>query len=167
MSKRVRGSLLWWLVPEEKAADGIYGLILVGALMAAEGSKRESHLEAVGSVLIALLIYWAAHAYSDALGEHVKGEALTFRVFTQGVRHGWPIVRGITLPMLALLLSWLAGASTQTALSAAVWTTVGELIVVELLVGLRAKAGTLELLLDCCVGAGIGGAILALRALLH
>ena len=43
----------------------IYGLITVGALLAAETAQSETYAETVVAVVITLLIYWLAHSYAD------------------------------------------------------------------------------------------------------
>src|ERR1019366_2743617 len=43
----------------------VYGTIAIGALLAAETAQSETYIETVGGVLIALVIYWLAHAYSE------------------------------------------------------------------------------------------------------
>lgn len=156
------------LVPEQNPAGAVYGLIIVGALLAAESYNSESYLDAVASVAITVVVYWLAHAYSGALGERVQsGEALTPRSIGRALTHSWSVVRGATVPGLTLLTAWIVGASLRGAISAAVWSTVGALIGLELLAGIRAKSEPLELVIDCCVGACIGAAVLLLRALLH
>ena len=46
----------------------VYGVITVGALMAAESGRHESYLDAFASALIATLLYWLAHSYADCSG---------------------------------------------------------------------------------------------------
>jgi hypothetical protein len=40
----------------------VYGVILVGALLAAESGVHETYLDTVLSAVIATAIYWLAHA---------------------------------------------------------------------------------------------------------
>jgi hypothetical protein len=156
------------LVPKENLTDAIYGLILAGSLMAAESALREGHSAVVGSVAITVSVYWLADAYAIALGRRVQsGERLSLRSLREGLAHTFSVVQGAIVPELTLLIGWLAGASSATALSAAVWSTIGALIALELLAGIRAKAGPWELMLDCFVGVCIGAGVLLLRALLH
>lgn len=59
------------------------------------------------------------------------------------------------------------GASQQTAVTAALWSTVAGLIVFELIAGLRSHATPGELALDVAVGSTMGVAIIALKVILH
>ncbi len=165
---RLGAAILRGLAPKSGEVGAIYGLILIGSLMAAESYKHETHLDVLLSALITLVVYWLAHAYALALGRRIEGsEALSLRSLREGLTDSASVMQGAILPMLALLLAWVAGVSSQTAIDAALWSTVAVLIALELLAGLRAKERPLELVLSCCVGAGIGVAVLALKVLLH
>jgi hypothetical protein len=165
---RLGAALLRALAPQSGEVGAIYGLILIGSLMAAESYKHETHLDVLLSALITLVVYWLAHAYSLALGRRIEGsEMLSLRSLREGLTDSASVMQGAIVPVLALLVAWGAGASSQTAIDAALWSTVAALIALELVAGLRAKERLLELVLSCCVGAGIGVAVLALKVLLH
>jgi hypothetical protein len=157
-----------WLVPAENPAGTVYGMIVVGALLAAESGRYESHADAVGSTLIALGLYWLAHAYASVLGRRLAThEHLTAGTLGRALLHDWAIVRGAAIPLLALLLGWAVGAGREAAVNAALWSTVAGLIAFELLAGVRSQATRPELALEVCVGVTIGVGILALKILLH
>jgi hypothetical protein len=157
-----------WLVPERNPAGAVYGIITIGALLAAETGLRETYAETVGSVSIAVVLYWFAHSYADVLGLRLTEERqLTWAELWHTFVQDWSIVRGASAPLLALLVAWVAGAEQTTAVTAGVWTAVGSLIAFELAAGMRSKAKPAELVLEVVVGATMGLAILALRALLH
>ncbi len=157
-----------WLIPDANPAGAIYGMITIGALLAAESGLHETYAETISSALIALAMYWVAHAYANLLGERLQTqEHLSAATLLRNLLHDWAIVRGASPPLLALLISWAVGAGQETAVTAALWTTVGSLVVYELAAGLRAKARPAELLLEASVGAAMGVGVLALRVILH
>ncbi len=157
-----------WLVPGTNPAGAIYGMITIGALLAAESGLHETYAETVGSALVALAMYWVAHAYANLLGERLQThERLSAGTLVRNLLHDWAIVRGASPPLLALLLAWAVGADPETAVTAAVWTTVGSLLVYEVAAGRRARARPAELLLEGAVGAAMGLGVLALRVILH
>jgi hypothetical protein len=146
----------------------VYGIITVGALLAAESAQKETYPETVGSALIALLLYWLAHSYADLLGSRLEHNTrLSGSTLARAFIHDWAIVRGAAIPLLALLLAWALGAGLASAVNAALWTVVAGLVIFELLAGARAKANPRELLLEGSVGAVMGLAILALKVVLH
>src|ERR1700728_878851 len=86
--------------PEANPAGAVYGIITAGALLAAESARRETTPEAVGAVAVALILYWLAHAYADALGERLeRNEAFRPRALLHQLRRSATIVRGSALPL--------------------------------------------------------------------
>lgn len=160
--------LIDWVLPEENPGGIVFGTITIGAVLAAESGLHETYLEAFGSALVTVGLYWLAHTYSDLLGKRLSThEHLTVGSLLRAFAHDWAIVRGAALPLLALAIAWALGASQETAVTAAVWTCVGSIIVFELLAGIRAKSTPGELALEGCMGTAMGLGILALRAILH
>ncbi len=157
-----------WVLPERYPEGAVYGLITVGALLAAESGLKDTYPETVGSLAIAMLLYWFAHAYADVLGLRLsERRRLGWGELWQTFAQDWSIVRGASLPLVAVMVAWAIGASQADAVSAGVWAVVGSLIVFELAAGLRSKAKPAELAFDVSMGTTLGLGILVLRALLH
>jgi hypothetical protein len=160
--------LLAWVLPGTNPAGAIYGMIAIGALLAAESGLRDTFLETLASALIALALYWLAHAYADMLGQRLENRAqLTAAGLGRTLLHDWTIIRGGAVPLLVLVACWAAGTSQETAITIDLWVTAGNLLTFELLAGLRARSRPAEFLLEGCVGATMGLGILALRVILH
>jgi hypothetical protein len=152
----------------ENPAGVVYGIITMGALLAAEGGRRETYPEVVGSAAIALVLYWFAHSYSSLLGDRLaRKQHLTVSSLGQTFVHDWAIVRGALIPLVALLTCWVFGGALNTAVNIAVWTSVASLVAFELLAGIRAKATRGELVIEVCGGVAMGLGVLLLRILLH
>jgi hypothetical protein len=157
----------------KKPASLIYGVIVIGALMAAESGRHENYPDTVGAVVIALCLYWLAHAYADVLGHRLQThERLSAKALWRMLRDESAILTGAALPLLALLLAWAVGATQATGVEAALWTSVASLLAFELLAGIRARAGRSpigpgELVLEAGVGMTLGLAIIALKVVLH
>ncbi len=172
MVRKAGGSTSNWLsgvlVPANNPAGVVYGVITVGALMAAESGRHESYVDAFASALIATLLYWLAHSYSDLLGDRLRtGEPLTLRALGGALGRDWAIVRGAAIPLLALVIAWLVGADRESGVTAALRTAVVTVVVFELLAGIRAKSTPGELLLKAGVGVTMGIAILAVKGILR
>jgi hypothetical protein len=146
----------------------IYGMIVIGALLAAESGRHETYLDTVGSALIATGLYWLAHAYASVLGRRLAThERLTTGALRRALAHDWALVRGAAIPLLVLLLAWATGAAQDTAVTAALWSAVVALIAFELLAGIRSRASAGELALDLSVGLTMGLGVVALKVVLH
>jgi hypothetical protein len=165
-ARRAALAALTWLLPEHNPGGAVYGIIAVGALLAAEGSVRETYPETVGSVAIAIVMYWLAEAYAHLLGTRMKGaHRLSLAETLHTLGEDWPIVTGASLPLITLLGAWAAGAPQRSAVTAGVITAAGSLVLFELAAGLRAHDRARALFADAAVGIAMGLGILALRAL--
>ncbi len=160
-------------MPDRNPAGVVYGVIMIGALLAAESGLHDGYPDTVASAVITLGIYWLARAYSGVLGRRLSNqEHLTAGAFARALAHDWAIVRGATIPLLTLLVAWVAGATQTTGVTAAVWAAIASLIAFELLAGLRSRAGRSsiglsEIALEGGIGIAIGLALLALKSLAH
>jgi hypothetical protein len=155
-----------WLIPAENPSGVVYGVMVIGALLAAESGRRETYLDTVGSAVLAAGVYWLAHAYARVLGQRLaEAERLTLDALVRALGHDWALIRGAAIPLLVLLIAWALGASQGVALSAGVWSAVASLIGFELIAGIRSQATPRELVIEVGVGITMGIAILALKSL--
>ncbi len=118
----------------------IYGTIAVAALLSAESPRRETYAATVGAVLITLLLYWLAHSYAEFTGDRVRAsEPFTYRGLLRTATQELAVLFGAAVPLLAILICWVAQAALSTAVSAGVTTSVVMVIATEILIGLRAE----------------------------
>ena len=146
----------------------IYGTITVGALLAAESAKHETYAATVGAVAIVLLVYGLEHAYSE-FAEHrlERKQPLTLGGLTQTAVYGLMIIPGAAIPLLALLICWVAGVRLPSAVEAAVWTSAVMIVVVEVVAGVRARLPGRALAAQAAVGAFFGVLVIALEQVLR
>jgi len=155
-------------VPAENPSGVVYGIIAIGALLAAESGRHETYLDTVGSAALAACLYWLAHAYATLLGRRlVRREVLTATTLWRALIHDWAIFRGAAVPLAALMIAWATGAAQETAVTAALWSAVAAVVAFELAAGIRSRARPAELALEVGVGLVMGVGILALKILLH
>lgn len=157
-----------WIVPLENPSGVVYGVIVIGALLAAESGRHESYLDTVASALIAAGLYWLAHAYSTVLGRRLSNnERLTASGLLAALGHDWALVRGAAIPLVALLFAGALGATQQAAVTVGLWSAIASLVIFELVAGIRSRARPAELALEVGVGLAMGTAILVLKIVLH
>lgn len=167
-STRRQADPLRWLISRRNPAATVYGTVTAGALLAAESGLRDTYPETVGSLVVAVILYWFAHSYAEVLGLRLsRHETLTWTELWHAFAQDWGIVRGAAAPVIAVLLAWAVGAQQTTAVTAGTWAAVVSLIVFELAAGMRSRAKAPELALQVTAGVTLGLGILALRALLH
>jgi hypothetical protein len=98
-----------------RRAAGIYGAIITAAILDTAGGHL-STAALVVSVVITLLVYWIAEEYAEVLGEQAAGGRLPGRASIRAaLLSTWPMVTASYLPLLAVVLAGLTGASALTA----------------------------------------------------
>jgi hypothetical protein len=137
-------------------------------LLGAESARRETYAETVGAAAIALLLYWLVHSYAEFTGHRIKqGEHFTYAGLARTAAHEVSVLIGAVIPLLALLIGWVAGAGLDWAISAAVWTAAGMIVATEIAIGVRAELTGRDLVRQTLLGAVLGLLLIALRLLLH
>jgi hypothetical protein len=115
--------------------DVRFGAAVYGSFLAASvlGFAYESGAGArtmTTALLGSMLVFWAAHVWSDAVGERIRlGEAFRPRDVRLIACREWPLVEAAALPSILLALAWAGAWSRSTgatlALSAALVQVVG------------------------------------------
>jgi hypothetical protein len=127
-------------------------VLAIGAVLAAESGSHESYIDTAGSAVIAILLFWLAHAYADVLGHRLQTHTrLNIAILGQALRDEAAILTGAVPALLAVLLCWIFGVALATGVEAALWTTVASLLAFELLAGIRARATPRELVFEAGV----------------
>ena len=146
----------------------VYGTITVGALLAAESANSETYLETVGAVMLALLVYWLAHSYSGLteyrLAQH---KPLTLADLAHTLAGELMILAGAAVPLLVLVICWIAGVALGDAVTAAIWSSAVMIVLVEVFAGIRARLSGRELIVQAALGTLFGFLVIALRFVLH
>src|SRR5436305_10604753 len=152
----------------EKAAGLIYGTIVVAALLDAESAVKETYAETVAGVVIAVLVYWLAHAYATFAGQRLsRRETFHLSDLTQALVEQATILAGAMVPLGVLLIGWAAGASLDTAVNIGIYTSAAMLLLIELVSGLRAHLSGPALLIQTLFGATLGALVIALKLVFH
>ena len=146
----------------------VYGTVSIGALLAAESAKQETYAATFGAVALTLLLYVLIHSYSDYSAERLdEGEPLELAGLGRTILlESWLLV-GAGVPLIALVISWLLGASLSTAVTVAVWTSAAMVVILELVSGLRAGETGRDLAMQIGIGALFGVMVILLRIVLH
>jgi len=157
-----------WVEPEENPSGVIYGTLAVGAVLAAESSRRETFPDTIEATVIVLALYWLAHTYATVVGDRLKArESLSARRFWRAFVHEGAIVKGAAIPIAVLLALWAAGVSLRTGVTAALWSSAVSLVVFEVVATLRSRATGAQRLMQIAVGALLGAGVLLIRVVLH
>jgi len=151
-----------------RSFGAVYGTISVAALLAAESALRETYPETIGAVLLTLLMYWLAHSYAELASERLRtGQVLTLRSVARTMAGELTILIGAAVPVIAVLVCWVAGASLSTGVSSGVWASAAMIVALEAAIGIRAELSGRELVGQVAVGALLGLIVIAVRFVLH
>src|SRR4051812_27022798 len=87
----------------ERVADGVYGTVLVLAVISALSKDHAASAWAVlGAMLATALVFWVVHIYAAVLGDRAAGDRTGLRVL---VREEWPLAESALAPAVPLLIA--------------------------------------------------------------
>lgn len=157
-----------WVEPEDNPAGVIYGTIAVGAVLAAESTRRETFPDTIEATVLILGLYWLAHTYATVVGDRLKTrETLSPGRLWRALLHEGAIVKGAAIPIAVLGVLWAAGVSLQTGVTAALWSSALALAAFETIATLRSRARGTQRLTQIVLGALLGAGVLLVRVVLH
>jgi hypothetical protein len=148
-----------------RRAAGIYGAIVTAAILDTAGG-HVSTVTLVVSVVVTLLVYWLAEEYAEVVGEQVEGGRLPSRASVgEALAATWPMVSASYLPLLALVLAHLAGASDLTAANVGLAAAIVLLTVHGWLAARAAQLRGRQLFFATSIAAGLGLVMILLKDL--
>jgi hypothetical protein len=151
--------------PGRRRAAGIYGAIITAAILDTSGG-RLSTAALVVAVVVTLLVYWLAEEYAELLGEQVAGGRLPSWAYIRGALAAtWPMISASYVPLLALILARLAGASALAAANTGLAVAIVLLVIHGWWAGRAAQLRGWQLLAVTSVAAALGLVMVALKDL--
>jgi hypothetical protein len=148
-----------------RRAAGIYGAIITAAILDAAGGHLATTVLVI-SVVVTLLVYWLAEEYAEVLGEQAAGGRLPGWAYIRGALAAtWPMVSASFVPLLALVLARLAGASSLVAANVGLVAAIVLLTIHGWLAGRSAGLHGRKLLFATSVAAALGLVMILLKDL--
>jgi hypothetical protein len=166
--RKLGTTVLWWIDPEENPSGVVYGTIAVGAVLAAESTRRDTFPDTIGATVLILALYWVAHTYAGVTGDRLKTRhTLSVRGLWRSLLHEAAIMKGAALPIGVLLVLWATPVTLSTAVTAALWTSAVALALFEMVAAFRTRLSVAQRALQVLLGSLMGAGILIIRLLLH
>jgi len=148
-----------------RRAAGIYGAIITAAILDTAGGRLSTEALVI-AVLVTLLVYWLAEEYAELLGEQAAGGTLPGWTYVRNALVAtWPMVSASYLPLLALLVARVAGASPLTAANVGLVAAILLLIIHAWTAGRSARLHGWPLVVTTSVAAGLGLVMILLKDL--
>jgi hypothetical protein len=152
----------------ENAAGLVYGTILVATLLAAESAVRETYAKTFFGAIIALITYWLALTYAGFTGERLEQkEGASLLLLARAAVRELTVLYGAAVPLVALIVFWLAGATLENAVLWSIYVADVTIIGAEIIIGVQASLTGWALIGQVALGAVLGVLVLGLRLLLH
>jgi hypothetical protein len=164
----VFATVLWWIDPEENPSGLVYGTVAVGAVLAAESTRRDTFPDTIGATVLILCLYWMAHTYAAVTGDRLRTrETLSAPGLWRSFLHEATILKGAALPVVVLLVLWATPVTLDTAVTAALWTSAVLLALIESVAAFRSHLSASETVAQVLMGSLLGAGVLLVRVLLH
>ncbi|SDI81125.1 hypothetical protein SAMN05444157_0267 [Frankineae bacterium MT45] len=152
-------------------ASAIYGSIMSASLLVVSASLEKSLRDVVVLIISTLIVFWLAHAYTDAVGDGVSFTGTSSfpvrKVFGHHLRAQWPIVESALLPVATLLVLSLFGAKLDTALFVALLVDVVELFGWGVLASRRMQMPRMRAIVFVLFTGSLGLIMVLLKVLVH
>jgi hypothetical protein len=159
-----------WLIDVAAANAGraVYGVVMIGVLLAAEDARHEGYPATIEAAVIVLVLYWLTSFYTHTLGERLqRRESLNARLLWRSCVHELPVIEGALIPVLVLLATWATGFTVDRGATAALWTAAASIVVLEVMAGWRSRLGLRGLWIQAGAGAVMGLTLVGLKLVLH
>jgi hypothetical protein len=150
--------------------ESVYGVILVSGMIVASGSHGESSWSVFWTVIVTVIVFWAAHLYAGTVAHHgldhdrVVGLGEAFR---SAFRRSLGLLASALIPAFILLLGATQAIPDALALWAALWSGVVVLAVLGFIAFRRRGASLPMQFVGALATAGFGIAMIVAKSLIH
>ncbi|MEV6234867.1 hypothetical protein AB0L88_44070 [Saccharopolyspora shandongensis] len=146
----------------------IYGSLLAASVVVGASTHSEyPRLQLVLLLLCTGVVFWAAHAYANFVGDRLRHEPVTRHEIWDVCAREWPIVQAAVLPAAAVAISPLLNLGPRGAGWLALGVAVTQQVVWASAAVLRAGASRWELVSVGTVNLVLGLIIVAVKAALQ
>jgi hypothetical protein len=146
----------------------VYGTMVVGTVLDAEGVRTETFSETIFGVALAMVLLWLAHSYAALTGHRLsKGEHLTPKLLGHHLAHEAPILLGAVVPLLTVVIWSATGASLSESLSAGIWADVAMIVLINLVAAAVSQLTGVDLLVQTAIGVVLGLGIIFVKLIFH
>jgi hypothetical protein len=153
--------------------SAVYGVILVSAMVIVTGvgQKSDASLDVFLKVLGTVLVFWLAHVFADVVAGFGAGDGddsvSVRRLIAHGVQNSWGLLAAALIPLTVILLGALGVLSDDAAVWTALWVDVVLLGALGYLAVARRTRRHAPRLIGALLTAGLGVAIMMLKAFIH
>ena len=153
---------------EVRFGAAVYGSFLAASVVGVAFEAGESARSMTVSVCASMFVFWLAHVWAEAIGEHIAaGPRFHPRAVAVIARREWPLFEASALPTALLALAWAGLWSRETGALLALVSAILQIAGWGIAAG-RRSGGSWHSAVALGVGQGMLGVILlALEKLVH
>jgi hypothetical protein len=149
--------------------ESVYGTILVSGMIIVSGSYRATSWETFVTVIVTVIVFWAAHVFAGSVATYGSAEDSTTigGAVRHALRRSIGFLTSALAPSIVLLLGALRAIPDAVAIWTALWLGVGILAVLGYIVFARRGSSLPVRILGAAGTAAFGVAMIVLKALIH
>ena len=150
----------------QRLVGTVHGTIVAASVLAVAGADSQFATVAAGAyVLATVVVFWLAHGWAHSLGMRAAGQPRSGLL--DGLRDQFPVLEAVGPPLAALGIADLLGATTDTAITFAIWVCVAALTLLGAGVAHREGSSPPRIVLTAAGCGALGVAMVALKAVVH
>ena len=123
--------------------------------------------EVAATVLVTVVVYWAAERWSVVLGTHLQDQPLSRQRVIQVYAEGWPMVQAPIAPLVVMLIASWFGASANASVNYALVATLIFLVALGVMVGRKAGLKRWGVVRAAAFTGFLGAVLILLKAAFH
>ena len=150
--------------------EAVYGVILVAGMIVVSGGHGESSWSVFSTVIVTVLVFWAAHVYAGTVAHHgLEQDRITplGEAFRIALRRSVGLLASALIPSLILLLGATKVVDDQAANWLALWVCVLVLAVLGFIAFTRRGASWPMRIVGALTTAAFGVAMILAKAFIH
>jgi hypothetical protein len=147
--------------------SAIIGTVVCAAVIAYGAGHAESTAELSLMILVTVGVYWIAHLHAATISSALTHGHEPAKALRHALTETAPVAAASILPLAALLVTRLAGASLDTSAWTALLVTIGLLALYSYRAGARGGLDATGRIVGAVAGAGIGVLVALLKVALH
>lgn len=145
-------------------AEAVYGTVLTAGLISAFSLYNPGLPVLISRTIGTVLVFWAAHVYAEIVGNRETGWREAVR---EALERSAGLLWALIVPVACLSAAALFGLSMDAAVDISLWGAVVTLALLGWWAARQRRATVLAKLATAAGTAGMGVALIALKALVH
>ena len=157
-----------WLARGSANVDGaIFGTITAAAVIAASAAHDATIGSVVSVTIVTVVVFWLAHVYGSVVESHMEEGRADLNAVGEAMIDELPVLEAPAPSVLVLLLGLIGVFKAETAVLAALWMAVAQLVIWGAAAARRHRRSWRTAAVSGAISGSFGLVIILLKALVH